>query len=145
MHEYTSLDRLHRAGASGPRPYAANENAILMTHVGDLDGAAPTLKEVSLSPDEAVTAFREVLRHVEIMLSIGLIPGDLSAYNLLYWENRPVLIDFPQGTTSQGNHSAGPILRRDLERIGSYFARHGIPVDAEALYQDLAWRFSVAT
>ena len=32
MHEYTALERLHRAGAAVPEPVAANENAIVMAY-----------------------------------------------------------------------------------------------------------------
>jgi RIO kinase 1 len=143
MHEYTTLDRLYRQGAAVPRPYAANENAILMTYYGDELGAAPTLNETSLSRDEARTIWPEVRRNLEVMLSVGLIHGDLSAYNLLYWEGRITLIDFPQGTSSQGNQSAAFILRRDVQRVAEYFARRGIPVDPSQVYADLAERYDI--
>ena len=60
-----------------------------------IDPNAPTLSEVSLDPDEAVPLFDEVWRTVELMLAHDLIHGDLSAYNILYWEGSAVVIDFP--------------------------------------------------
>ncbi|HVO43069.1 MAG TPA: RIO1 family regulatory kinase/ATPase, partial [Aggregatilineales bacterium] len=35
MYEFTTLRQLHTLGASVPQPFAAGENAILMTYVGD--------------------------------------------------------------------------------------------------------------
>src|SRR5262245_3558351 len=117
MYEYTTMERLHRAGAAVPRPYAAAENAILMTYYGDERRAAPTLNEVQLSKAEAGPLFDEVLRNVELLLQHGLIHGDLSAYNILYWQGAAALIDFPQVTDISTNSKSDFILRRDIERV----------------------------
>jgi RIO kinase 1 len=141
MHEYLTLERLHRAGAAVPRPFAANENTILMAYVGDEGQAAPTLNEITLPADEAGPLCQEILRNVDLMLSLGLIHGDLSSYNVLYWEGQVVLIDFPQGTSSTGNQSAPFILTRDVQRICEYFARQGVPCDPIRILADLAERY----
>jgi RIO kinase 1 len=144
MHEYLTLERLHQAGASVPRPYGSNENAILMTYVGDERRAAPTLSEIRLGHQEARPLFAELLRNVELMLSLGLVHGDLSAYNVLYWNGQVVLIDFPQGTSSQANQSARFILNRDVQRVCEYFARQGVPSDYRGIAADLADRYIVS-
>ena len=137
MYEYTTMERLHRAGAAVPRPVAVAENAILMTYYGDQTLAAPTLIEVSLGRTEAARLFGEVLRNIELMLRRGLIHGDLSAYNILYWEGRIVLIDFPQITDSFTNRHAREILQRDIERVCEYFGRQGVRSDSQALLHEL--------
>lgn len=139
MHEFTTLQRLYDAGAAVPFPIAASDNAILMGYVGDVSRAASTLSEVSLEPEEATPLFAEVLRNIELLLHHGLIHGDLSAYNILYWEGRVTLIDFPQITDSRTNSSALPILQRDIARVCEYFARQGVSCDPVALAADL-WR-----
>jgi RIO kinase 1 len=141
MHEYKTLERLHQAGAAVPRPLAANENTILMTYYGDAHRAAPTLNEVTLPPDEAAPLFDEVLRNVRLMLEQGLVHGDLSAYNLLYWNGKVVLIDFPQGTSHHANQSAHFILARDVRRVCEYFARQGVPADPGAIMAELEEQF----
>ena len=80
MHEYITLERLHRLGAAVPEPIGAGENAILMAYVGDRGRPAPALHGVSLARHEAEPLFDEVLRNVELMLAHGMIHGDLSAY-----------------------------------------------------------------
>jgi len=142
MHEYAALLRLHRAGGAVPQPLAATENAILMGYCGDEHMAAPALHQVSLGPREAGRLFQEALRNIELMLQQGLIHGDLSAYNILYWEGKITLIDFPQAVDSCNNPSARFILRRDVTRVCEYFARQGVESDPEAITGEL-WRHYV--
>ena len=137
MYEYATLEQLRRAGGAVPEPYGANENAILMGYRGDERQAAPTLQEVRLGHREAKPLFDEVLRNVDLLLAHGLVHGDLSAYNVLYWEGAITLIDFPQVTSVHGNPSAQTILERDVRRICEYFARQGVSSDAERLAADL--------
>ena len=137
MYEFTTLQRLHKAGGAVPRPVAVGENAILMTYYGDRTLGAPTLIEVRLARDEATRLFHEVLRNIELMLRRGLIHGDLSAYNILYWDGKVVLIDFPQITNSFTNRHAREILQRDIERVCEYFGRQGVGSNATALLNEL--------
>jgi RIO kinase 1 len=120
-HEFTTLQILHAAGADVPEPYATANNAILMGYIGDDRIAAPTLNDVRLDPAEASLLFQNVLRNVEIMLRSDRIHGDLSAYNLLYWDGKVTLIDFPQAISPQDNRNAYRIFERDLVRVCEYF------------------------
>ena len=141
MYEYTTMERLHQAGAAVPRPYAAAENAILMTYYGDEHRAAPTLNEVRLSKAEAARLFQEVLRNIELLLEHGLFHGDLSAYNILYWQGAVVLIDFPQVSDISSNSKSDFILRRDIERVCEYFIRQGVRCSPAAITRDLWDRY----
>ena len=126
MYEFNTLKALYNAGAAVPKPYAVAENAILMGYVGDDEMAGPTLSTVELDRNEAKDLFAETMRNVELMLVHGMIHGDLSAYNILYWEGKITLIDFPQVTNSHGNSQSHFILKRDVERVCSYFASQGV-------------------
>jgi len=141
MYEFTTLQRLYNIGAAVPKPYAASTNAILMGYVGDEGRAAPPLSEVSLEADEANELLEEILRNVELMLSHGMIHGDLSAYNILYWEGAVTIIDFPQVTDSHNNSQAYGILRRDIERVCSYFASQGAARDPMPIMRRLWKRY----
>jgi RIO kinase 1 len=137
--EYTTLQQLHAHGASVPKPYAMSENAILMTYYGDEGRGAPALSEIRLHPSEAKRLFEDVLHNIEIMLQLGLIHGDLSAYNLLYDEGDIVLIDFPQITHSSSNGNARFILQRDIQRVSEYFSGQGVACHPQHIFQTL-WR-----
>lgn len=133
MYEYTSLERLHTAGAAVPRPVSSAENALLMGYCGDAAQAAPALNEIALDEDEAKPLFAEALRNIEIMLQNGMIHGDLSAYNILYWDGAITLIDFPQVANARINSQAFKILQRDITRVCEYFDAQGVDSDPDAI------------
>ena len=141
MYEFTAMEQLYQAGGAVPRPIHASENAILMSYVGDEFMAAPTLNTVNLERDEAERLFREVLRNVDLLLHHDLIHGDLSAYNLLYWEGEVALIDFPQVVNLHSNPKAHFILRRDIQRTCEYFAGQGVDCNAQSIANELWWRY----
>lgn len=138
-YEYQSMQILAEAGADVPRPYAMENNAILMEYIGDLDMAAPTLQSVELEPAEARPLFERTLDNIDRMLTHERIHGDLSAYNILYWDGGITLIDFPQVVAPGGNPMAWNIFKRDVTRTCQYFARQGIHANPHKLAADL-WR-----
>lgn len=137
MHEYVTLQRLHQLGAAVPLPVGAGDNAILMDFIGAPGQPAPVLHGLSLSLSEARHHFTEIMRNIELMLQHGMIHGDLSAYNILYWEGTVTLIDFPQVTLSESNHNAYRIFQRDVQRVCEYFAQQGVECDARQLVEKL--------
>ena len=141
MHEYAAMERLYQAGAAVPRTIASSENAILMGYYGDEVRGAPTLNEVSLDSSQATVLFSEVCRNIELMLSHDMIHGDLSAYNILYWQGSVVVIDFPQVIETSTNEDAYQILGRDVQRVCEYFQRQGLRCDPAALLKELWARF----
>jgi RIO kinase 1 len=133
MYEFTTLQHLYDVGAAVPKPFAAAENAILMGYVGDGNRPAPTLIETDVKRDEAEELFAEVLRNIRLLFAQGYVHGDLSAYNILYWQGKITLIDFPQVTNWAGNPNAAMILRRDIQRVTEYFERYDIEMDIDDL------------
>jgi RIO kinase 1 len=135
--EFRTQTLLYEAGADVPKPIAQHDSAILMEFIGDEYGAAPALNEVGLSPHEARPLFHRVLDNVKMLLDHHLIHGDLSAYNILYWDGDIWLIDFPQAVEARSNPHALDILQRDITRVCEYFARFGVETDPVRLTLDL--------
>ena len=129
LHEHTLLCELHARGAHVPKPLAHNEYALLMELVGEGLDPAPTLNEVALAPREAKLLLEQLLFDVELLLELGWVHGDLSAYNVLYQPGRAVLIDFPQVVNAHENRDALALLERDLERLAQYFGPAGAVLD----------------
>lgn len=136
-YEFNTLELLHQAGADVPKPYAMEKNAILMGFVGDFATAAPALNTVNLNIDEAQSLFTRVIRNIDIMLTHGRIHGDLSAYNILYWDGDITLIDFPQVVIPESNPASWNIFFRDVTRICQYFSAQGVACDAQKIAPDL--------
>ena len=136
-YEFQALTDLHAAGADVPRPYTRGQNAILMEYIGGPEMAGVTLNTVSLPAEEAHRLFERVLVNIELMLAHGRVHGDLSAYNILYWEGEITLIDFPQVVAPGQNRSAWQIFARDVQRVAEYFQSQGVRVQPASLARKL--------
>ncbi len=135
--EFSTQQKLYEAGADVPKPISHQDNGILMEFVGDEQTAAPTLSQITLERDEAESLFKRVMHNVALMLEHHLIHGDLSAYNILYWEGKLTLIDFPQMVEARHNPHAFELFQRDVTRVCQYFARFGVRSDPVQLTLDL--------
>jgi RIO kinase 1 len=124
--EWETLCRLHDAGADVPEPLASSADAILMELIGDGEAAAPQLRFVDLSLDEAQAAVERLQHNVEIFLDLHLVHGDLSAYNVLWFAGKPWIIDVPQSLNLHTHAGGYEYLRRDVANLERYFARYGL-------------------
>src|SRR5437879_3037067 len=81
--EVDALYKLVAAGVRVPKPYGYFNDTLIMELVTDAAGdPAPRLGEVDLSPGTAREYHRYLVQQVVRMLSIGLIHGDLSEFNV---------------------------------------------------------------
>ncbi len=95
-----------------------------MELVADADGnPAPRLGEVELSPETAREYHAVLIRDVVRMLSLGLIHGDLSEFNVLVAPDGPVIIDLPQAVNAAGNNAALAMLERDVNNLRASLGR----------------------
>ncbi|MCX7783198.1 MAG: hypothetical protein N2318_06085 [Meiothermus sp.] len=132
--EYRQLHALHKAGIAVPKPVAHAGNVILMEFIGDEEGPAPRLSEAGLSQAEAQDALEQGIHHLGLMLAHGKVHGDYSTFNLLWWEGRAVVIDFPQMVEWDKNPRAREILERDVNGLCRTFGHLGLhPKGSEVL------------
>ena len=116
--EVDALYQLAEAGVRVPQPHGYFHGVLLMALVTDEAGhSAPRLGEVELTPEQARIFHVELVRDVVRMLCLGLIHGDLSAYNVLVAPEGPVIIDFPQVVSASGNNAARAMLLRDVHNL----------------------------
>ena len=141
-HEYAMLRTLHEAGVDVPRPFAIGTNGLLIEFVGEDTTAAPMLGTVRLAREEAGPLFERLLANIATMLAHNVVHSDLSAYNILYHEGRPVIIDLPQAVDARANQNAQMLLTRDVANVCGYFARQRVVCDAAAIADDLWGRYA---
>ena len=113
-YEYETQRLLHESGADVPRPLSHIGNAMLMEYIGDVDDPAPLLKEMKLARDEARSLFDCILRNIALFLACNRIHGDLSEFNILYWQETVSIIDFAQAVDPRQNPAVFPLLLRDV-------------------------------
>jgi len=130
--EYRNM-LLAREVISVPTPLAFKHNVLVMTFVGDAKrgAVAPMLKDCA--PDDPAKFLKLLLAAIKKLWKHGLVHGDLSAFNILNFEEKPVLIDFSQGSPTEAPN-AHMLLRRDLDNLVQYFKRFNVPLDAEKEY-----------
>jgi RIO kinase 1 len=137
--EVDALYTLHEAGVSVPRPHGYFHGVLLMELVTDDEGySAARLGEVVLEAEQARWYHTELVRDVVRMLSLGLIHGDLSEYNVLVTGQGPVIIDFPQVVSAAGNNAARDMLLRDVHNIRDSLAR-AAPELSDTHYGEEMW------
>jgi RIO kinase 1 len=142
MQEFANLSLAWQAGASVPYPVEQTEHGLLMEFIGDETQAAPKLAQARLSTDELASAWKQMTASLLALTMAGVVHADLSAYNLLWWQGRLLLIDLPQAVEFTTNADAFELLHRDVANVGDWFSRRGVPVDVEAVYAELvgvAW------
>lgn len=138
--EVDALYRLVAAGVRVPKPYGYFNGVLLMELVTDSAGdPAPRLGEVPLSPDTAREYHRVLVRQIAGMLSLGLIHGDLSEFNVLLAPDGPVIIDLPQVVNAAGNNAAFAMLERDTNNIRATLGQYA-PELLETQYANEMWR-----
>ncbi len=126
--EYDLLLSCFRAGMNVPTPVGRVGNYLTMRFLGNGTQSAPQLRNVHLEePDHVLD---EILDDYLIMYrDVNYVHGDLSAYNVLWWEDRAWIIDLPQA------YQVGPwadmkqvvaTLRRDIVNLLQYFKKYGI-------------------
>ena len=139
--EFTILQKAYRAGVPVPTPARRVDNMFTMRYLGG-ESKAPLLKDAVL--DEPEIAAREAVALVERLLDAHIVHGDLSEYNILYWNGRLFVIDFPQAIDFSSNvtrhiliEEAKPLLLRDLKNLEHFFTRLDVELDAENEYKRL--------
>lgn len=135
--EYATLVRLWDAGVPVPYPVDHDGESVVMEYVGDRDRAAPQLVHARLDADGLKDAYDQWVAAMRLMVHDGMVHSDLSPYNILWWDRRLVIIDLPQAVDLLSHPEGFALLHRDVENVGSWFARKGVPVDVDVLFAEL--------
>jgi RIO kinase 1 len=136
-HELDMMQQAWTAGVNVPYPVGSLGDGMLMQFLGDEERAAPRLAEARLRPAEVRDAREQLVENLRVLVGAGFVHADLSAFNLLWWEDRVWLIDFPQAVDVTTNPHAFEYLYRDLTNVGNWFARRGEPIPVDELYAEL--------
>lgn len=113
-----------------------------MEFIGDENQAAPALNEITLSMTAAHRVFDRIVENIELLLRHDRIHGDLSAYNVLYWDGKEVLIDLPQVVDASRRPDAFDLLARDVHHICKHFQRYIEGIDPSAILSRLVSEYS---
>jgi len=132
--EFKNLQRAHEVGVRVPRPIAVDNNVLIMEFIGKNGVSAPLMKEAP--PRNPKRVYRRLLTYLrKLYRKARLVHGDLSEYNVMIWNDQPVLFDVSQGVPLE-HPMADQLLRRDLENLYRYFKKVGIDLlSVEEMYK----------
>jgi len=130
--EFANLKRAQAAGVRVPNPIAVERNVLVMEYIATDSERAKRLNEVHIENPE--TAFEVVREYMCRLYDAGLVHGDLSEYNVVFHEGQLVVIDMGQAVTVH-HPNATDFLERDCENVAAFFARQGLDVTGEELYE----------
>lgn len=128
--EFRQMKYLQKHGVRVPKVIAVNGISILMEFIGDEDGnPAPRIADLKMERAEAEEAFRQAVRNLKLIVKSGRVHGDYSAFNILWHNEKAVIIDFPQMIEFENNPDADAFLERDVRSLCKSFRKQGIKAD----------------
>ena len=130
--EYKNLVLMEDAGVRVPRPERVLNNILVMEYIGDESRPAPSLREVRLEAPKAV--YEDVVANLRAIRKSELVHADMSEYNLLWWQDRVVVIDVGQAVPLDHPRSE-EWFRRDLSNIARFFKRLRVDTTPAGLEQ----------
>ena len=126
--EYRNLIKAREANVSVPTPFTFHNNVLVLEFIGDKGMIAPKLKDQL--PKNPRDFFDKIISNMKKLHKAGLVHADLSAFNILNYNENPVFIDFSQASTLESSR-ANEYLDRDVRNICTFFRKIGLKIEEE--------------
>jgi RIO kinase 1 len=129
--EERNLERAREAGVRAPEPVKSDRNILVMEFIGHDGVAAPRLKDIRLEDPGRI--YEIVAEYMRLLYrKARLVHADLSEYNILLYEDVPIIIDMGQAVMLDHPMSR-EFLARDIKNIVRYFKKMGVDCSEEKL------------
>ncbi|MEK6968430.1 MAG: RIO1 family regulatory kinase/ATPase [Nanoarchaeota archaeon] len=131
--EYRNLFGAREAGVRVPLPFAFVNNVLVMEFIGNESVALKVKDDYPLDPKAFLD---ESLDNMMKLVKGRLVHGDLSPFNILNWNQKPIFIDFSQSMPSK-SLGADQLLARDVKNVLNFFNKKGEKRDFDTVYNSL--------
>jgi RIO kinase 1 len=136
--EFRQMKHLHQHGVNVPKAIAVNGISLVMEFIGDENGhPAPRISDLKMEGEEAQEAFRQSLQNLKHIVSSGRVHGDYSTFNILWHNEKAVVIDFPQVIEFKYNQNAEAFLERDVHSLCKSFRKQGVKADEDRILREV--------
>ncbi|MFA5405786.1 MAG: serine protein kinase RIO [Candidatus Nanoarchaeia archaeon] len=126
--EFKNLSRAASIGVRVPEPITFNKNVLVMEFIGHGDKASPLARNAL--PSNPRKWFKLISGWVMNMWDDKqMVHGDLSEWNIINHDDKPVIIDISQAVLKQHPLSL-KLLKRDVYNINNWFSKQGVKVDS---------------
>lgn len=131
--EYRNLLRAREAGVKVPLPIAFLDNILVEEFIGGKE-SAPKLKDAI--PKDINKFFKEIIGNIRKLYKHGFVHADLSHFNILNYNEKPVFIDWSHCTPVK-NPNHAEYLKRDIENICNFFIKMGLKLNKEKIFKSI--------
>ena len=128
--EFKNLTRMRQYRVRVPRPLVVRDNVLVMGYLGSQVRPAPELRHVQVDDPERLLHL--LVMDLKRMHRSGLVHGDLSEYNLLWWRGLPYVIDVGQAVP-HAHPMAEEWFDRDMRNLSRYLRGLGLDITEEEL------------
>ena len=136
--EFRQMKHLYAHGVNVPKAIAVTGISLIMEFIGDENGnPAPRISDLKMEKEDAMEAFRQSVENLKRIVRSGRVHGDYSTFNILWHNEKAVVIDFPQVIEFKNNPNAIAFLERDIRSLCKSFSRRGIHADASNVLREV--------
>ena len=132
--EYKNLLKAKKGKVNVPKPIDFLNNVLVLEFIGKGNEVAQKLKDKF--PENKRQFFNKTISNIKKLYKVGLVHADLSAFNILNFDEKPVFIDFSQATILD-HPRATEFLERDIKNICSFFSKLGLKIDEEKVIKSI--------
>lgn len=139
LKEFKNLKRLRNVNVTVPKPIACLNNVLLLEFIGDEKGnPAPPVK--NYVPKNPEFFFNKLKKELDLFINeANLIHGDLSNYNILNFNEQPVIIDVSQSVVKD-NPISRELYNRDMKTLSQEYKKLGINTSYETLCEEIKFK-----
>ena len=132
--EFRNLTRLKDAGVNVPEAITSLNNVLIIEFIGDKEGnPAPTVK--NLPPEDPNDFYEKLVDQMDRFINkANLIHGDLSSYNILNFNEEPVIIDVSQSVVLD-NPISKELLERDVNTLVREYTKLGVKTNFDEVWE----------
>lgn len=133
--EFYMLQKIYWLWWVIPKPLDFTPESILMELIWNEGDIGQKLKDAILTEDEARKSLSLVLENIKIFYKLWIVHADLSAFNILYFNRKIYIIDFPQAVDIRTNPNSKDFLIRDLNNVCDYFRKY-FEIDTDKIIEE---------
>lgn len=134
--EFRNLLKARDSGVRVPIPITFNHNILVLEFIGKNGVVAKKLKDDVPEGKALNDFFNKTVSYMKKLHKIGMVHGDLSAFNILNLNNSPVFIDFSTGTLKTSPEYK-ELLLRDIKNIANFFRKHGVDAEEDRIFEEI--------